>query len=187
MLSSIFLLVTPFLLVAPASARVIKLGPAENADIQCVAVTVTATKTVWAAAPSLPAGAGSGFHETWEAPPAAAPTSASGQAGPVVPPAVFSVASQASQPSPPTAPLASPFLGEATPKKGHPSVAAQPQAAQSVAAQPPAAQSAGSLEPAFNASNAATPPPSFRNALYFTNWYIFPRSSSRPGLLAELT
>ncbi|KAK3393620.1 glycoside hydrolase family 18 protein [Podospora didyma] len=172
MLSSIFFLVTPFLLASPASARVIKLGPAEHADIQCVAVTVTATETVWAATPSKRP-AGSGFHETYAVPPAIVPTAASGQASPALPLAVFSVASQASQPSPAAIPSVRPFPGETTPKKGHPSVAAQPQAAQSIAAQAPTAQSLGGAEQTANASTAANPPLSFRNALYFTNWGIY--------------
>ncbi|KAK3937188.1 ThEn42 [Diplogelasinospora grovesii] len=122
MLSSTFLLVAPFLLLAaPASAapkNVIKLNPQDDVEVQCVGaggatVTVTATTTVWT-------------------------TAGASQATTVAP----SSTSQSSL-----------------------TVAASSKAA--VQSQAPPSATLG------NDTAGATPPASYKNALYFTNWGIY--------------
>ncbi|KAK0733988.1 glycoside hydrolase family 18 protein [Lasiosphaeria miniovina] len=159
MLSSIFLLVCPLLLGASVSAapKLIKLSPEDDVEIQCAAaVTVTATKTIWAT--QAPGPAGSGFQEKTGSP-AAPPTAASEQHYPAASLGAFSMASQASHPSQAPAPVAN-------------APSNQPDAAGK--AQPSLSpQSAAPAEAAFNATADAAPPSSYRNALYFTNWGIY--------------
>jgi hypothetical protein len=145
MLSSIFLLLAPFLLVAPASAapRRAKLQPRDGAESQCVGVTVTVTATAWEqslpSAPASPQGI------------AVSPTAVTEKFSPATSLAVLPSPHQDPQPSLATAPAP-----EAPSKGNSPSVPAEPQAIPI---------------PEGNATAQATQSSSYRNSLYFTNWY----------------
>jgi hypothetical protein len=163
MLSSLLLLVAPLLLVTPAVAapRLIKLGPGDDAQLECVAVTVTVTTTVL------------------DPPYPSAPT-ASPQTSPALQ-ATLSIAGQqqlASQnaspntvfSAPPTpAPAAQSSAATVAPPVVHPAPISSSSTVAAVQASS-AASSTPSPVPVANDTLGGQPPSSYRNALYFTNW-----------------
>ncbi|KAK3694591.1 glycoside hydrolase family 18 protein [Podospora appendiculata] len=175
MLPSVFYLLTPALLAAPALAapRLIKLNAQEDIELQCMAVTVTITSTATLWASTLPS-ASVGSQGLAPAVDPAATTQRTASQDPLPgpketpqpSPAVTAVRVSPSDVSksapndpPPSASVASQAVPNVSPQQGFPQVSPQ--------------EAPQTLQPDGNATTQATPPSSFRNALYFTNWGIY--------------